>query len=87
MNFSAPSDGRGLTFEQRIARDTERLRWKMEKAAQRRKASQDGFYDEETVHIQKPTACIVDGCARKVKARGLCERDYKRMRRADGLDN
>ena len=86
MNFAKPSH-RTLPVERQVAIDTERLRWQREKAAQRRKASQDGFYDDETVLIQKPTVCVTDGCDRKVKARGLCERDYKRHRRAQGKSN
>lgn len=87
MNFGRPTDDAGLTYEERVQRDTGRLRWKMEKATQRRKASQGGFYDEETVIPSRPTVCISEGCDRAVKARGLCERDYKRKRRAVGKPN
>jgi len=87
MNFSRPSGDLSLTHEQRIARDTEWLRWKMEKAVQRREASQDGFHDEETVLIQRPTVCTDKGCDRETRVKGLCERDCKRRRRARGKTN
>ncbi len=88
MNFVTPTGDRGLTFEQRIVRDTERLRWKMEKAAQRRRASQDGFYDEQTVLVPKLLLCIVEGCDKPIRAKLRCGMHYKRMRRrTKGLTN
>ena len=85
MNFATPTRDRGLTFEQRIVRDTERLRWKLEKSAQRRKKRNGAFWDDETAIPPKPTMCTVGDCDRKVRALGLCERDYKRQRRAMGF--
>ena len=86
MNF-AESSHQALPFERQVAIDAERLRWKREKASQRRKASQDGFYDDETVVHAKPTVCIIEGCDRKVRALWFCERDYKRERRRSGRRN
>ena len=85
MNFAKPE--RSQTHEEWVAQESERMKWRREKFAQQRKASQDGFYDEETVIPARPTVCISEGCDRAVKARGLCERDYKRKRRAVGKPN
>jgi hypothetical protein len=75
--------------ELRNSQSATRLRWRREKAAQRRTSSQDGFFDDETVHIPepRPTVCTEDDCDNKHKARGLCEKHYKRGRRAAGMMN
>ncbi len=89
MNLERPTEQRSLTHEAWIAEEAKRMRWQREKAAQRRK-KQVVYYDDETVLAEpppKPTECMAEGCGRAVKARGLCERDYKRSRRAQGRVN
>ena len=87
MNFANPPEERSQTHEAWVAAEAERMKGRRLKFSQRRKASQGGFHDEETVIPSRPTVCISEGCDRAVKARGLCERDYKRKRRAVGKPN
>ena len=90
MTFSRPSDEASMSHEAWVAREAQRLKWRREKAAQRRKARHDGFFDEETVEPPRPTSpklCSVEGCDRSHKARGLCEAHYKASRRGAGKAN
>jgi hypothetical protein len=89
MNFGAPSKRQMLTHEEWVAQEAERYRWRREQAAARRER-RVVYYDEETNLIEAPaksTGCAIEDCDRKVKARGLCERDYKRERRRSGRTN
>lgn len=88
MNFTKPE--RSQTHEEWVAAESQRMAWRREKFAQRRKKRNDGFYDDQTVLIEpppKPTVCKVHDCDRKHKALGLCDTHYKQRRRSLGNIN
>ncbi len=91
MNFTKPSEESVQSHESWVQAEAERMKWRREKFSQRRRASQDGFFDDETALIAKPprpTRCTTPGHEDRItKAKGLCPACYKRARRATGKTN